>query len=208
MILAANDLTAYLDAAGIEGYDGWDATEQHDALLMAEEWVTAKTDREFEVQAELERYFNGNGLQEIEIPDALAINEVKLNGSAITAYQALPLNGSPKERLRKNSGVWVRPTTTLGNLVVKGTWGHAAQVPQRIKDAICLVATTRGIGSGLVPNPTEQQIKSASAFSLSYTLATEKDQGAAADLIYREAERLLQGYIDFTGRRTRALTGT
>ncbi|MCK5408404.1 MAG: hypothetical protein KAJ37_13135, partial [Candidatus Krumholzibacteria bacterium] len=136
----------------------------------------------------------------------LSVSGVVVNGTAIdpSLYQLLPLNGSPKTQLRRTSGSWDRPSTqALGNVSIGALWGYASSVPNEVLRAAGHVAASQALAGGTIPDPTTVDVKSISAFSLSYTLANSDSVEKPAELIVAVARRILTPYVDITSRLAR-----
>jgi len=199
------ELEAFLLREGVEGLDGWDATEKACACAAAGAWVDQQSGREFSTVTE-ERLFTGNDALEVLLPEFVSVSAVTVNGTATDSalYQPLPLNNSPKLKLRRTSGVWSKPSTqALGNLGITAAWGYAATRPAEVLRAAGHVAAAQALSGGTIPDPTSADLKTVSAFSLSYTLANTDGNENPAVSIVAVAKGILLPYVDITARLAR-----
>jgi hypothetical protein len=206
MIVDFSTFGTLVAAEGVRGYDGWTEAEVSRAVSLAQEWLLAHTDREFEATTE-ERLFSGNDMGGMDLPDVLEVEKVEVGGSEVSDYRLLPLNGLPKTRVVRTSGTWPAPSTAseLGNVAITGTWGYAATPPKSVVRAVFLMSLVCGQTGGVVTNPATAQWRSVSGLNLSFTRASGGEATRSLTTIVGEAEREVAHLVDHTGRRSRTL---
>jgi len=181
----------YCTVEDIENYLGIDVAlefqSQIDGWIEAmSNLVSLRTNREWLVDTTAtDRYFDGNGCQNMEVGDFVGVPTVSIGDSfgenmeVESDFVTFPHNTTVKNTIILKSGIFSKK---IKNVLINVKWGYANSVPEDIKQATVIL--TSGIILAQTNQDGEIESEKIGNYSVKYVTESQKsDYNQALDII-------------------------